>query len=219
MLERLQEKYPQAGLEELDLRQVGPSVGKELTYNAIISLIVALGGILLYIAVRFEIGYGIAAVVGLIHDILITVGICVMFDFQFSAPMVAAILMVVGYSLNDTIVAFDRIREELSLNPHMTLAKVIDLSLNRVLGRTILTGLTTLFAAVMLYVFGRGVVTDFAFVFSVGVVVGTFSTYYIATTVFFWFHKGDRRHVEARHDSLPTYDWDASSGGSAAKGS
>jgi SecD/SecF fusion protein len=219
LLAQLQATYPDAGLELLDARRVGPSVGEELTYNAMLSLAVALGGILLYIALRFEIGYGIAAVVGLISDILLTVVICVVLDFQFSAPMVAAILMVVGYSLNDTIVAFDRIREELALHPGKTLRDIIDLSLNRVLGRTILTGLTTLFASVMLYVFGRGVVTDFSFVFTIGVIVGTFSTYYIAAPIFYWFHKGDRRHVESRHESRPTYEWEASSGGRSSKGS
>lgn len=213
LLKALQEKFPESGLDLLEIRQIGPSVGVELTYNAIVSVVIALLGILLYIALRFELGYGVGAVVALMHDILITIGICVFFDFQFSAPMVAAILMVVGYSLNDTIVTFDRIREELSLNPGLTLAQVIDLSLNRVLGRTVLTGVTTLLASLALYVFGRGVVTDFAFVFSIGVVVGVFSTIYIATAIFFWFHRGDRRKVESRHDVLPRYDWEASSSG------
>lgn len=218
LLKAMQERFPNAGFNLLEIRQIGPSVGVELTYNAIISVVIALLGILLYIALRFELGYGVGAVVALVHVILITIGICVFFDFQFSAPMVAAILMVVGYSLNDTIVTFDRVREELTLNPTLSLAEIINLSLNRVLGRTVLTGVTTLLTSLALYVFGRGVVTDFAFVFSIGVVVGVFSTIYIATSIFYWFHKGDRRKVEERHDALPRYDWEASSSGSGRKG-
>jgi SecD/SecF fusion protein len=209
----LQAAYPDAGLEEIGLTQIGSAVGDEVTRSAIISIGVALLGILLYIAFRFEFGYGLGAVVATIHDMLMTVGIFVTLgEFfglgsgQFSATMIAAILMTLGYSINDTIVVFDRVREELELNPGMNLRKVIHLSINRVLNRTVLTSLTTFFAALMLFIFGAGVIQDFALVFLIGIVTGTFSSMFIASPVFFWYHKGDRKSVE-KGEILPTYDW------------
>jgi SecD/SecF fusion protein len=179
------------------------------------SIFVALFGILLYIAFRFEFGYGLGAVVATIHDILMTIGVFVILgeifgigSGQFSAPMIAAILMTVGYSINDTIVVFDRIREELELNPGSNLKNVIHLSINRVLNRTVLTSLTTLFASLMLFLFGAGVIKDFALVFLLGILTGTFSSMFIASPVFYWYHKGDRKSVE-KGEILPSYDWTA----------
>lgn len=209
----LQEAYPDAGIEEIGMTQIGSAVGEEVTRSAIISICVALFGILLYIAFRFEFGYGMGAVVATVHDMLMTIGIFVtlgeffgMGSGQFSAPMIAAILMTLGYSINDTIVVFDRVREELELNPGMNLRKVIHLSINRVLNRTVLTSLTTFFAALMLFIFGAGVIQDFALVFLIGIVTGTFSSMFIASPVFYWYHKGDRKSVE-KGEILPTYDW------------
>ena len=107
--------------------------------------------------------------------------------------MIAAILMTLGYSINDTIVVFDRVREELDLNPGMNLRKVVHLSINRVLNRTVLTSLTTLFASLTLFLFGAGVIKDFALVFLIGIITGTFSSVFIASPVFYWYHKGDRK--------------------------
>ena len=209
----LQQAYPEAGIEEIGMTQIGSAVGDEVTRSAIISICVALFGILLYIAFRFEFGYGMGAVVATVHDMLMTIGIFVTLgEFfglgsgQFSAPMIAAILMTLGYSINDTIVVFDRVREELELNPGMNLRKVIHLSINRVLNRTVLTSLTTFFAALMLFIFGAGVIQDFALVFLIGIVTGTFSSMFIASPVFYWYHKGDRKSVE-KGEILPTYDW------------
>jgi SecD/SecF fusion protein len=207
--------HPDAGLKEIGLRQIGSAVGSEVTRSAIISIAVALFGILLYIAFRFEFGYGLGAVVATIHDMLMTVGIFVSLgEFfgigsgQFTAPMIAAILMTVGYSINDTIVVFDRVREELELNPGMNLRKVVHLSINRVLNRTVLTSLTTLFASFTLFLFGAGVIKDFALVFLLGILTGTFSSVFIASPVFYWYHKGDRKSVE-KGEILPSYDWTA----------
>jgi SecD/SecF fusion protein len=205
--------YPDAGLVEEGITQIGSAVGEEVTRSAVLSILVALFGILLYIAFRFEFGYGLGAVVATVHDMLITVGIFVILgEFlgigsgQFTAPMIAAILMTVGYSINDTIVVFDRVREELELNPGMNLRKVIHLSINRVINRTVLTSLTTLFASLMLFLFGAGVIKDFALVFLIGILTGTFSSVFIASPVFFWYHKGDRKSVE-KGEIIPSYDW------------
>jgi len=207
----LLEKYPSAGLDLVGENKIGASVGREIQLNAFMAIGVSLIGILLYVAFRFEIGYGMGAVVATIHDILMTIGIFVMFDNQFNAPMVAAILLIAGYSLNDTIVVFDRIREELTLDPDAPLGKIVNLAINRVLSRSLLTSITTLLAAVSLFLFGGGVITDIAFTFIIGILTGTFSSIFIASPVFYWWHKGDRRHVEASHDITPKYDWVASS--------
>jgi len=211
----LKAAFPEAGLEEIGMTQIGSAVGEEVTRSAFLSILVALVAILLYIALRFEIGYGLGAVVATIHDMLMTVGIFITLgEFlglgsgQFSGPMIAAILMTVGYSINDTIVVFDRVREELDLNPGMNLRKVIHQSINRVLNRTVLTSLTTLLASLMLFIFGAGVIKDFALVFMIGILTGTFSSVFIASPVFFWYHKGDRKSVE-KGEILPSYDWTA----------
>ena len=211
--EALATAYPAANLKEIGLTQIGSAVGDEVTRSAIISILVALLGILLYIAFRFEFGYGLGAVVATVHDMLMTIGVFVTLgelvglgSGQFSAPMIAAILMTVGYSINDTIVVFDRVREELELNPGMNLRKVVHVSINRVLNRTVLTSLTTLFASLMLFIFGAGVIKDFALVFLIGILTGTFSSVFIASPVFYWYHKGERKSVE-RGEILPSYDW------------
>ena len=214
-LEILQEAFPSAGLEQSGINQIGASISKTIQWNALFSVLAALIGILLYVALRFEVGYGVGAVVATIHDVLMTVGIFVLcgemgyfVSGQFTAPMLAAILMIVGYSINDTIVAFDRIREELELNPGTDLRSIINLAINRVFSRTLLTSITTLLAATSLYVFGAGVINDLAFVFIIGILTGTFSSIFIASPVFYWWHKGDRRHVQERQFTPKRYEWD-----------
>ena len=213
VFEALSQAYPEAGLDLMGETRIGAIVGKEVKRSAIWSLALALIGILLYVALRFEWGYGIGAVVATVHDILMTIGIYVILgewfgigSGQFSSPMIAAILMVMGYSLNDTIVVFDRIREELTLNPGTNLRAVIHLAINRTLARTILTSVTTLLATLALFIFGAGIIVDFSLIFILGIITGTFSSMFIACPVLFWYHKGDRRKLEERH-LLPTYDW------------
>ncbi|MFO8027941.1 MAG: protein translocase subunit SecF, partial [Opitutales bacterium] len=216
VLEVLQNAFPEAGLEEAGINQIGPSVSKSIQWNALISVICALGGILLYVALRFEVGYGVGAVVATIHDALMTIGIFVIcgalgifVSGQFTAPMLAAILMIVGYSINDTIVVFDRIREELELNPGSNLRNIINIAISRVISRSLLTSITTLLAATSLYVFGAGIIIDFSFVFIIGILTGTFSSIFIASPVFYWWHKGDRRHVEERELTPKRYEWES----------
>jgi len=216
VLEVLQSVFPDANLKETGITQIGASVSKSIQWNALYSVLCALGGILLYVAFRFEVGYGVGAVVATIHDVLMTIGLFVIcgqlgifVSGQFTAPMLAAILMIVGYSINDTIVAFDRIREELELNPGTDLRTIINMAISRVFSRTLLTSITTLLAALSLYIFGSGVITDFSFVFIVGIITGTFSSIFIASPVFYWWHKGDRRHVEERELTPKKYEWES----------
>jgi len=208
----LQSAYPQAGLEKIGESQIeGASIGKEVKWNAFISLALSMVVILIYVAFRFEFGFGVGAVVASVHDILMTIGVFVLCGRQFSAPMVAAILCIAGYSINDTIVVFDRIREELKLNPNMKLRDVINLAINRVFSRSIMTSLTAFLAALALFLFGGGVLNDISFTFLVGIITGTFSSIFIASPVFYWWHKGDRMHVEAHSDIAPKYEWQGAS--------
>ncbi len=211
VLPTLQASFPAAGFEVIGQTSIGPSIGSEIQWNAFMSLGLAIIGILIYVAFRFEVGFGVGAVVSTTHDILMTIGIFVLFDRQFTAPMVAAILLIAGYSINDTIVVFDRIREELKANPDAKLRDVINSAINRVFVRSLLTSATTFLASLALFVWGGGVINDLAFTFLVGVVTGTFSSIFIASPIFFWWHKGDRKHVERHQDVKPTYEWTGSS--------
>jgi len=211
LVSALQEAHPDAGVSPISETRIGPSVGAEIQRNALWAIFWSLLLILAYIAFRFEFGYGMGAVVSTIHDIVVTVGIFVLFGRQFNAAMVAAILLVAGYSINDTIVVFDRIREELRLNPGATLRDIINRSLNLTLSRTVITGGTTLITAIVLFVVTSGVVNDIAFTLLIGVITGTFSSLFIASPVFYWWHKGDRKHVEKHHDIAPKYEWAGSS--------
>jgi SecD/SecF fusion protein len=211
LVSALQKAHPEAALVVVGTNSIGPSIGAEIQWNALRAFLFSMVIILAYIAFRFEFGFAIGAVVASIHDILMTIGVFVIAGNQFSAPMVAALLSIVGYSINDTIVVFDRIREELKLNPGLSLRSVINLSIQRVFSRTLMTSITTLLAAGALYIFGTGVMKDLAFTFIVGIITGTFSSIFIASPVFYWWHKGDRKEVEAHQDAKPVYEWDAGS--------
>jgi SecD/SecF fusion protein len=211
LVTELQKAFPQAKLELAGQNRIGPSVGEEIQWNALWSIFWSLVLIMLYVAFRFEFGYGIGAVVATIHDLMLTIGFFVMFERQFNASMVAAILLIAGYSINDTIVVFDRIREELKLNPSMGLRDLINRSLNLTLSRTVITGGTTLLTAITLIIVTTGDVNDIAFTLLIGVITGTFSSLFVAAPVFYWWHKGDRKHVEAHHDIAPKYEWTGSS--------
>ena len=211
LFDALQKAFPQAEFKNVGQNRTGATIGAEVEWNALLSVALSMVVILLYVAFRFEVGFGVGAVVASIHDILMTIGIFVLFGYQFSAPMVAAILSIAGYSINDTIVVFDRIREELRINPNGTLRDVINLAVRKVFARSIMTSLTAFLAALSLFVFGSGIMRDLSFTFLVGIITGTFSSIYIAAPVFYWWHKGDRKHVEAHHDVAPKYEWTGSS--------
>ncbi len=210
----LEQSFPTAKFTVEGKTTIGASIGKEIQWNALLSVGLSILGIMVYVAFRFEVGYGIGAVVSTIHDVLMTIGIFVLSGRQFSGAMVGAILLIVGYSINDTIVVFDRIREELKSHPDMKLRDVINLATSLVFARSILTSLTTFLAALALFVFGGGVVNDLSFTFLVGIITGTFSSIFVATPIFYWWHKGDRKHVEAHHDVAPKYEWQGTSNAS-----
>ncbi len=162
---------------------VGPTMGTELKKSAKLSILWALVAILVYITFRFELQFAIGAVTALIHDVAIIVGAFSLMNREFNLPVVAALLTVVGYSLNDTIVIYDRIRENRKLHPRKKLADIMNLSVNQTLSRTILTSVTTLFLVLALYIFGGEVINDFAFAMLFGVVFGTYSSMFIASPI------------------------------------
>ena len=161
--------------------EVGPKIGEELKGKAILAIFWALLGIIIYIWWRFEFAFGVAAVIALFHDVIITVGIFSITGKEISLPIVAALLTIVGYSLNDTIVVFDRIREDLKIYRKESYGGVINHSINETLSRTIITSLTTFVVVLSLYMFGGSVIHDFAFAILIGVVVGTYSSIFVAS--------------------------------------
>ena len=171
--------YP--NLEIRSVESVGPQVGDELKLSALYAILIALGLILVYITLRFHWKFGISAILTLTHDVLVVVGFLSVFDKEFTLPVVAALLTVVGYSLNDTIVVFDRIRENMARFRKKALEEVINLSINEILSRTILTSGTTLFVVLALFFLGGEIIHDFAFGILVGVIVGTYSSIYVAS--------------------------------------
>jgi preprotein translocase SecF subunit len=164
---------------------VGPQVGKELQWQAVYAVLFGLVGILLYIALRFDLKGGVAAVVAVFHDVLVCLGAMSLAHREFSLPVLAALLTIIGFSVNDTIVAYDRLRENRgkSIPKGMSFADQMNLAVNQTLSRTVLTSLTVFFSAAILLFFGGRVLADFAFVLFVGVITGTYSTTYIAAAL------------------------------------
>ena len=175
-----------ASLGKFEIRRVefvGPQVGRELQVQAISAVIAGLIGILIYIAVRFDLKGGVAAIVAVFHDILVSVGMLSLTNREFSLPVLAALLTIIGYSVNDTIVAYDRLRENRGKTGAIrgqTFAQQMNGAVNQTLSRTVLTALTTFFSTAILLFFGGKVLEDFAFALFVGVITGTYSTIYIA---------------------------------------
>ncbi len=168
---------------------LGGLVGWEFSKSAIYAIVLAFLGIILYISIRFEFAYAIASIIALMHDVIIATGIFVLCGNEVSLPVVAALLTIIGYSLNDTIVVFDRIREGLSLNPDMHYKKVINMSINKTLSRTILTSLTTLLVLIILFFFGGIAINDFVLVMLLGVIIGTYSSIFVASPIVAYWHK------------------------------
>jgi preprotein translocase subunit SecF len=162
---------------------VGPKVGRELKMSAIYALIYAMLGIFIYIAIRFDYKFSPGAIVALIHDVLFTVGIFAITGYQFTLSTVAALLAIVGYSVNDTIVIYDRIREVMDKHKGMSLPIMINKALNETLSRTILTTLVTFLCVLMIFIFGGSSLRDFSLALVVGMVSGVYSTVYIASPV------------------------------------
>ena len=176
---------------------VGASVGSDITRSAIIASLLSLFGILVYVAFRYEFSFAVGAVLAVIHDVLMTIGLYCLWGRQFNATTVAALLTIIGFSTNDTIVIFDRIRESLKLGIRGTFKEVMNLSLNQTLSRTIITSGTVFLATFSLFIFGGGEINDFAAAFLVGIVTGTYSSIYIASALVLWWHKGQRPQIGA----------------------
>jgi preprotein translocase subunit SecF len=177
---------------------VGPVVGEELTRKGIWATVLSMIGILLYIGVRFQVSFGVGAIVATIHDLLVTLAFLAFFQYDLSLNVIAAILTITGYSTNDTIVIFDRVRENSRSMRRDALDEVINRSINQTLGRTIITAGTALMSALALFLFGGEVLRGFAFTMVVGIITGTYSTVFIAAAIVsFWRGRGRSRGHEA----------------------
>jgi preprotein translocase subunit SecF len=191
MTKELQAKVEEAmngqfGTGNFEIRRiefVGPKVGKDLTNKAILAIVFAWLGMLIYIAWRFEFRYGLGAIIALIHDTIITIGALSLLNKEFTLVIVAALLTIIGYSINDTIVVFDRIRENRKKDLKKSLAEIINSSVNETLSRTILTSLTVFLVLLALFFLGGPVIHDFAFALLIGIVVGTYSSIFIASPI------------------------------------
>ena len=173
------------------VEMVGPKVGRDLREKALLSILYAIIGIVIYISWRFELQYAVAAIIALVHDVLVTLGAFSILDKEFTLVIIAAFLAIIGYSLNDTIVVFDRIRENLRRRGKNTLVQTINASINQTLSRTLLTSGTTLMVVVALFFFGGEIIHDFSFALLEGILVGTYSSIFIASAfLVYW----DSRH-------------------------
>ena len=171
------------------VESVGPKIGKELQTDALKAIGLALILILIYITFRFDRYYALGSVMALIHDVLITLGVFSLLDYEINLSIIAAFLTIVGYSLNDTIVVFDRIRENIPKFMKKTLNDVVNISLNETLNRTVITSLTTMMVVVILFLWGGKVINLFAFALIIGVFVGTYSSLFVASPVMVYFEK------------------------------
>jgi preprotein translocase subunit SecF len=191
------------GKGNVDIRRVemvGPQVGKDLRQKGILSLVYAMIGILIYISWRFELRFAIGAIVALMHDVLITLGAFSLSGREIDLPIIAAFLAIIGYSLNDTIIVYDRIRENYGKHQKKGFNAVVNLSINETLSRTILTSGTTLLVVLALFIFGGGVIHNFAFAMLIGILVGTYSSIFVASPILiFWddYRSGGQKKVAA----------------------
>ena len=178
------------GTGEFEIRRVdivGPKVGSELKEKGIMSLVLAVLGILVYVAFRFEWRFAVASIVALVHDVSIASGAVALFAIDVNLDVLAALLTLLGYSLNDTIIVFDRIREGVTKSKNSDLAEIINESITRTLARTTLTSLTTFFVVFTLFIYGGEIIHAFAFTLLVGIIVGTYSSIFVASPILLWF--------------------------------
>lgn len=170
--------------------EIGPTIGKKLQKDAIVAVTISIIGIIIYIAFRFEFKFGIAAAIATFHDVLAVLGVVYILDKEITLLIVTALLTIAGYSLTDTVVVFDRIRENLKKRDKDAFDRVINSSINQVLGRTFMTSLTTFLAVTALYIFGGEVIHDFSFALLIGIIVGTYSSWFVASPLLFVWGSG-----------------------------
>ncbi|EDZ45058.1 protein translocase subunit SecF [Leisingera daeponensis] len=171
------------GIKFVSVESVGPKVSGELITTAVIAVALAIAAVLVYIWLRFEWQFALGAVAALVHDVVLTIGVFSELQIRFDLAIIAALLTIVGYSLNDTVVVFDRVRENLRRYKQKDLAEVLNISINETLSRTVMTSVTTLLALISLYVLGGDVIRGFVFAMIWGVVVGTYSSVFVASTI------------------------------------
>ena len=173
-------------IEFVSVESVGPKVSGELIQTAVIAIFLAIGAVLVYIWLRFEWQFALGAVAALVHDVILTIGIFSGLQIRFDLAIIAALLTIVGYSLNDTVVVFDRVRENLRKYKKKDLNEVFNISINETLSRTVMTSVTTLLALISLFVLGGDVIRGFVFAMIWGVIVGTYSSVFVASTILLW---------------------------------
>ena len=195
ILAKLMKGMPKAGFVQVQKDRVGTLVGKELARGSLIALGLGMLGILIYVTARFELSFAIGALVALLHDVLITIGVFAMFGKELSLVMVGAILTIAGYSINDTIVVYDRIREGLHSGRKGSIQDIMNASINETLSRTLLTSGTTLLSVAALFFFGGPTLHDFAFAILIGIVVGTYSSIFIASPIVLWWSRRGGRSL------------------------
>jgi len=195
----LRERFGKDAVQVVRTEYVGPQVGKQLRNDGILAVLYAMGMILIYVGFRFDFRFSPGVIIALIHDAIITMGFFVISRHEFNLTSVTVILTVVGYSVNDTIVVYDRIRENAKKHKGRPLRDIVNLSINEMLGRTILTSGATALSLVGLIVYGVGTIQDFALAMLVGIISGTYSTWYIASPMTIWLeeHMAQRRAIEA----------------------
>ena len=181
---------------------VGPSAGKSLKKQGALALFYSLLVIFIYITIRFDARYAPGGIVALLHDALITTGVYIVVGREFDLTTLAAILALMGYSINDTVVVFDRVREVMHAHPNWDPVKIVNLAVNETLSRTIITGITTFFVVFCLYIYGGGSVENFAFAFLVGLVFGTYSSIFVASAIFVWQAERRQRKLQAASGAI-----------------
>lgn len=189
MEEQLTQDFPDNPYDIRAVTEIGPTIGSELRRAAIFAILFSMLGILIYISWRFEFKYAVAAVLALFHDIIITLGIFSLLNFEITLVVIAAFLTIVGYSLNDTIVVFDRIRENTKVLRREPFANMVNISINQTLNRTVITSFTTMIVVIVLLIMGGEVTFSFAFALTIGILIGTYSSIYVASPIVIEWHK------------------------------
>ena len=181
--------FPQLKLANGEATTVGGLVGLEATKSSVLAIVLALIGMSIYVTLRFELTFAAAGTIALVHDVIVSLGIFILMGRELSLPVVAALLTIIGYSINDTIVIFDRIREDAKLYPGENFHTLIDAAINRTLSRTLLTSVTTFLVVAVMFCFGGIVINDFVLVMMLGIVIGTYSSVFLASPMVVAWHR------------------------------
>lgn len=194
VIDEINHRHPELKLSGAQYTAVGGMVGAEMSRNAVISILLAFLGMIIYVTIRYEWSYAVAGIFALVHDAVVSLGIFVLLGREISLPVVAGVLTIIGYSINDTIVIFDRMREELRLYPERSFAESTNESLNRTLSRTVLTSLTTFLVVAVMFLFGGIAINDFVFIIMLGIVIGSYSSLYVASPLVVYWHDFINHH-------------------------